>query len=91
MHGYGLSHSYGDNLANKNKTRDTQMYAEKRFKQHVKKKYNNIQIESSFKHPPLSLSSTTVGFGARWDGSRQAVRSGPEGVDCHVLDLEFRI
>ena len=32
MQGYGLSHSYGDNLANKNKTRDTQMYAEKRFK-----------------------------------------------------------
>ena len=31
MQGYGLSHSYGDNLANKNKTRDTQMYAEKRL------------------------------------------------------------
>ena len=33
MQGYGLSHSYGDNLANKNKTRDTQMYAEKDLKQ----------------------------------------------------------
>ena len=33
MQGYGLSHSYGDNLANKNKTRDTQIYAEKDLKQ----------------------------------------------------------